>query len=71
MTSNRISFALPTGAKGNARTFKNDFPDLPCGPEFAERKATNKTNPVSKINGAKRCIQRKSEEGGKGYFRDS
>ena len=39
----------------------NDLPDLPCGPEFAEQKVTNKTTPVSKINCAKRCIQRKSE----------
>ena len=39
----------------------NDLPDLPWAPEFAEREVTNKTTPVSKINCAKRCIQRKSE----------
>ena len=30
-----------------------DLPDLPCAPEFAERKVTNKTTPVSKIKCAK------------------
>ena len=39
----------------------NDLPDLPCAPEFAERKVTNKTTPMSKIKCAKRCIQRQSE----------
>ena len=34
---------------------------LQCAPEFAERKVTNKTTPVSKIKCAKRCVQRKSE----------
>ena len=42
-------------------TLLNDLPDLPCRPEFAERKVTNKTTPVSKINCAKQCIQRKLE----------
>ena len=41
----------------------NDLPDLPCAPEFAERKVTKKTTvtPVNKIKCAKRCIQRQSE----------
>lgn len=39
----------------------NDLPDLPCAPEFARRRVTNKTTPVSKIKCAKRCIQRQSE----------
>ena len=41
----------------------NDLPDLPCAPEFAERKVTKKTTvtPISKIKCAKRCIQRQSE----------
>ena len=47
-------------SKGERKNL-NDLPDLPCAPEFAERKVTNKTTPVSKIKCAKRCIQRKSE----------
>ena len=42
-------------SKGEREHF-NDLPDLPCAPEFAERKVTNKTTPVSKIKCAKRCI---------------
>ena len=39
----------------------DDLPDLPCAPEFVEKKATKKTTPVRKIESAKRCLQQQSK----------
>ena len=40
----------------------DDLPDLPCAPEFVEKKATKKTTPVRKIESAKRCLQQQSKD---------
>ena len=37
------------------------LPDLPCAPEFVEKKATKKTTPVRKIESAERCSQQQSK----------